>query len=196
MIPAFLDSVSLNFPVYIVAASFPAFVAGSFNFSRQIIGLPLLMISATVAQVFYQNLNEKKQHTLKLMPEIVGLSKVMLAVALGYILFFIFFGEKFFLFVFGNSWGDAGTYSSILCISFGVKFVISPLLMGFPVVNKLKRDSIWKVLYFFSMCLLFVLRQSDIENFLIIFSCVEAVVYLIGLFMLLDAVARFDKLSS
>lgn len=192
-IPAFLDSLSLNIPVYIITSYYTGFESGSVNFCRQMIGLPMLMISATIAQVLFQSLTEKIHNNQLLYPEIKKILKPLVAIALVYVLFFNLVGESFFKLIFGEKWIEAGKFAGILAISFGIKFIVSPILISFPVLHSLKSDSIWKVIYFLSMGSLIAFSNLDMESFIFLFVGVEAVIYFLGLAMVVYEVKKYDN---
>ncbi len=74
------------------------------------------------------------------------------------ILFFFFWSEDLFSFIFGNEWSKAGTLTAILVFSYAIKFVVSPLSGVFIVFEKLKWASLWQSIYFVFIVALFFLK--------------------------------------
>lgn len=190
---ALLDTISLNIPVLIVSAGYTAQTTGYFNFTRQIIGVPLLMVSMTIAQVFYQRLSEKKLAGEALLPVFLNLAKTLFWIAVAYILVLLFAGESIFSFIFGAEWLLSGTYAKVLAFSFALKFIVSPLLISLPAVHAVKTDSLWKVCYFLSICILFFLVHLEFQRFLIIYTLIEVVLYLAGALVVYKVLHAFDR---
>ncbi len=190
---AMLDSASLNIPVLIVSAGYSAQLTGYFNFARQIIGIPLLMVSMTIAQVYYQRINEKKINGEPLLPLFFGLTKILTLIAIAYVFVILISGESLFSLVFGTKWLLSGFYGKILAFSFAIKFIVSPLLISLPVVNAIKIDSYWKVFYFLSICILYFLVHLDFKIFLLVYTLIEIVVYLTGAIIVYNVLLKFDR---
>ncbi len=113
-------------------------IFGSYSHSFAILKLPLVVVGASISQVFFgkcsQMVNEGK-------PIIGLLRKTLLTLLLLSIIPFsiiFFYGEEMFAFVFGEKWASSGHLSEIMTIWLMTNFLISPVSSIPMIINRQK----------------------------------------------------------
>lgn len=179
LFPAVLNVVSTHLPVFLLSALFSKSIVGQYDGSREILAVPLALISLSISQVLYQKIVEDdraQKPILKLMKS-NALFLIVLA-CIGIIIFYPF-GEPIFKFVFGDNWALAGRLSSILVFSYAIRFIVSPLSIIFIALKKLKIAAVWQIGYFILMLNLLWLQNVSIEEFILYFVLIDVFAYLI-----------------
>jgi len=122
----------------LIIAFFSKDIFGSFNHSYTILRLPLMVIGASIGQVFFNRcstmINEGKEiYTLlkKTMLMLFGLSIIPFG-----LIFFL--GEPLFAFVFGSNWAESGYFSEIMAVWLMFNFLISPVSNIPMILNRQK----------------------------------------------------------
>jgi len=123
----------------LIALFFGKDTFGLFNHSYMILKLPLVIVGASIGQVFFNKcsvLVREGNSTYDLMKRtlliLFGLSIVPFSII-------FFFGEPLFSFVFSADWAKSGYYSEIMTIWLMMNFMISPL-SSLPLVLKRQKE--------------------------------------------------------
>ena len=124
-IPTLLNSVSLFLPVIIINQFYSQEVTGYFDLSRQMLALPLALVSMAVSQVLIQKIVEHKQNRKKITKLVTKIALVLLAMSALGIMVIELFGIELFTFIFGDEWELSGRITQILIFSYAIKFVVS-----------------------------------------------------------------------
>ena len=192
-IPTLLNSVSLFLPVIIINQFYSQEVTGYFDLSRQMLALPLALVSMAVSQVLIQKIVEHKQNRKKITKLVTKIALVLLAMSAAGILVIELFGIELFTFIFGNEWELSGKITQILIFSYAIKFVVSPLTSVFIGLEKIKISSIWQVCYFLIICCLYFFKGYTIEEFLILYIVIDIIAYVIYYLLLNYICIQHDK---
>lgn len=122
----------------LIIAFFSKDIFGSFNHSYTILRLPLMVIGASIGQVFFNRcstmINEGKDiYPLlkKTMLMLFGLSIIPFG-----LIFFL--GEPLFAFVFGSNWAESGYFSEVMAVWLMFNFLISPVSNIPMILNRQK----------------------------------------------------------
>lgn len=186
---AILDSASLQLPVIFIARFFDTVVTGYFNFIYRIVGGPLSLISAALAQVLLQRVATADAGDIY--PFVIKAVKRLTLAAIPFVLLIYFAGEFLFALVFGEAWRVAGQYATILIFSIAIRFVVSPLSMVMTLERNIKLGMLWQAMYFASVCsVLFIASSWPIEQFLLAYVVQDVVLYLIYLAFIIIASKR------
>jgi O-antigen/teichoic acid export membrane protein len=193
LIPTLLDTLSLFIPVLIVSNFYTDEITGQFDLSRQILALPLALISAALSQVLLQNISQRSREKKYILPllkkNFLGLS--VLGV-LGILVLYPF-SVPIFKFVFGDQWALSGELTTILVFSYAMRFAITPLSITFIAIEKIRISSLWQVVYFGSVCILFTLRDISIHDFIFYYVIIEIGAYFLYAVMIYFTARRHDK---
>lgn len=131
-------------------------------------------------------LSNHTMFTLKLSDILMGLS-----VFGGTIVYLT--GTKLFSFVFGNEWELSGEIAKILVFGYGIKFIVSPLSTIFISLEKIKISSIWQIFYFGLICILFLLKDINIKEFLTYYVVIDICCYSIYYILILMTTKKYDR---
>jgi O-antigen/teichoic acid export membrane protein len=143
---AFIDTFTLQLPVFLIILLFDEAIAGHFSFAYRILSVPIALIGASMGQVFYQKLTEltlDKKDPRKLILKTWG-SLAMIGVVPFSIL--LLFGEALFRLVFGQEWALAGNMASILAIPLFFMFCSAPTSTAFIVFGIQKYSLIFGII--------------------------------------------------
>jgi len=123
---SFLDTFSNQAPIFFITIFFGNVLAGYYGFAIRIISIPVTLIGASIAQVFFQKLSEEfrnKGNCTKLIYQtwgslaLIGLLPCVLLILLG---------PQLFSFIFGEEWGQAGRMAQYLALMQFFVLVSSP----------------------------------------------------------------------
>jgi len=176
---ALMDTSALQLPTIFLSYLFDTSVIGYWGFTIRLIQVPSSFISFSLSQVLFQRFTTIKDK-VKLRTDVNKLMKALglLFAPVGIVI--LLFGPRLFSFAFGKNWHEAGIYAQILIISFGLKFIITPVSIIFPAVNRVKLGTQWQLIYFIGTVFWLLagyIFKFDIYLLLIIYSIHEAFLY-------------------
>jgi O-antigen/teichoic acid export membrane protein len=160
-------------------------IFGSFNHSYTILKLPLVVIGASIGQVFYNRCSEmvnQHQPIYALLRKTLILLFFLSIVPFGIV---FFFGEDLFGFVFSEAWSTSGFYSEIMAVWLLFNFVNSPVSSIPMILNRQKEyfflGLISTVLQLFGFGILPFILGTDQYDFIHIlwFVSISQAVYMI-----------------
>ena len=127
-----LNTTSWQLPALLLSSFFSPIIVGYYALGTAVIRLPMNIIGAAIAQVFYQRVCEAKNKGES--AEIVkDLYKRLVAVGLFPMLLLCLIGQDLFSVIFGSNWSEAGLYTQILAPWMFFVFISSPLSTLFSV---------------------------------------------------------------
>lgn len=129
MLPTdFMDTFSIQLPIFLITAFFSSEISGSYFFALRILAIPVALIGSAYSQTFFQkfvsyvqaaNYQEARKFLYR--------SWLLLASMIALPAIFLFaWGETLFSFFFGNAWSESGAISSVLIFYIMFSFVSSP----------------------------------------------------------------------
>ncbi len=192
-IPALLNTLSLMVPVLLINSYYSAKTTAEFDLCRQVLLLPLALITTAMSQLLLQKYAEQRNRQQSIMPGFLKLTLVNTLFATAVVIFFRLTGEPLFVLLFGEQWANAGTYAALLAPAFMIQFVVSPLSTLIIALEKIKLGALWQVLMFAAILSLHWFRHLDEKDFLLSFSFIIIGMYLIYWFLLFVIVVRYEK---
>lgn len=134
----FLNAISQNIPLLLLAKFFGPAIAGFYALGVRVLQVPMSFISKSMRQVLFQKTSELynrggdtyvlfKRATISLLA-VVGIPALV----------FILFGPKIFYFVLGEKWVIAGDYARWLTLWLCIGFVNVPAIIFYQVLRKQK----------------------------------------------------------
>ncbi len=133
---AFLNNVSWQVPVFMLAYFFSQTEVGFYSFALRLIYLPMSLIGAALGQVFFQRASEARHDSRKLGHTTKMLFQRLMAICLLPTLLLGLIGSEAFNLIFGARWTEAGAYAQILSIWMLFWFISSPLSTIFTVLER------------------------------------------------------------
>lgn len=177
--PNLLSTVSLFIPVLLITQLYSTEITGQFDLSRQILALPLSLISVSVSQVLVQKLSESRKNGTSVLPQMRNIFLVLTGLSLVGCLVVFIFGEALFSWIFGEQWRFSGAITELLVWSYGIKFIVAPLAIAFIAFEKLLLNSIWQMAYFVAMAALYMLPKLEFTDFLYLLIGIDVFFYVI-----------------
>jgi len=193
LIPTLLSSAATVLPFLFINKFYSTETVGYLDLTRLVLSIPLIFISATISQVFFQQTTEKKNNSLSIKKDITDILYLLFAIIIIEMLFIFLFGPQLFGFVFGSKYEVSGVYSQILIFSFALNFIGSAFSSILITFEKIRLNSIWQITYFLAICSLFFLKGLEIDEFLKIYVLVEVVMHSIYCLMIYYIVNRYEK---
>lgn len=132
-----LNVISWQLPAILLSVFFSSAVVGYYALGMMVIQIPMNLIGASVAQVFFQRAS-KASHEGNMATVVEGLFRVLMVLSLFPMLIMSILGKDFFILLFGSAWSEAGIYIQILSIWSVIWFISSPLSSLFAVLGKLR----------------------------------------------------------
>ncbi len=123
----FLSVVSLDMPVYVLAATGSISLLGAFQRARALVSTPLSLIGGAVAQVFSQRASEQYRATGSCRGLYVRTGLGVFLLGLPPLVILMLWAPVIFRIVLGPNWGEAGEVARILAPMLLLRLVCSPL---------------------------------------------------------------------
>jgi O-antigen/teichoic acid export membrane protein len=193
VIPTLLSSAAGLLPFLFINKFYSTEIVGYLDLSRMVLSIPLIFISATIAQVLFQQITEKKHSLLSIKKDLFNISYLLLGIIILEFVMLFLFGDDLFSLIFGETYTISSTFSKILIFSFSLNFISSTFSSIYITFNKIKVYSIWQILYFVSICLLLFFDKLNIYNFLKVYVLIEIIMLSINLMMLFFIVKKYEN---
>ncbi|MBF9222154.1 oligosaccharide flippase family protein [Hymenobacter ruricola] len=116
VLPAgYVRTLSIQLPVLLLSSSFGATIAGSYSFAAALLDIPLALIGAGIAPVFYQKAAEVQNTEPERLKDItLNIYNKLLYLGLLPLGFITIFGDWIFKYIFGPKWEMSGVFTGYL----------------------------------------------------------------------------------
>jgi O-antigen/teichoic acid export membrane protein len=193
---AFISSLSLSVPVFVLISYYSEREAGLFNLTRQILFIPTSLIATAFAQVYFQQFADEFKSNGNLKTKFVEMLYPLVIIALCFAIPIFFFGEQLFELIFGETWKMSGTFASMLVAATALQFIAIPLSSVFMVVNRIKQQAVWQIAYFVLILSLFIFHQLPINDFVYLLLMIDLTAYLVLLVMIVYYIRKSGYFST
>lgn len=188
-----INALSHGVPVIFIAYYMGADDAGLYGLSRTVLGMPILLLGASVSSVLYPRfvsiLNDGGKFHRELFNYIIALFFISV---LGFSVF-LFFGRELFSMAFGNEWGKAGDISGYMVPLFIMMLCSRPIIPAIAILSMQKQllinevfSLIFKIISLFVGC--FIFKSLDVA--IITYSIVGALVYCTIIYQVLSSAKK------
>lgn len=158
--PAILSStLSVQVTNIIIPILYDITTLGFFSLVQKILGMPLVLISNAVTQVYFKEAVNEKQETGQVVKSTKSTFKKLLFIGLPLFLLLFLFIEPIFGVFFGESWLIAGFYAKIILPLFFFKFLLSTFTLLPIIYNETKIDLIFQLGMLFIVLSVFSLSK-------------------------------------
>lgn len=192
-VPALLNTVSLMLPILLVNSYYSVNTTAQFDLCRQVLLLPLALITTAMSQVLLQKFAEQRNAKSPILPGFLKITIFTSIFATLAVLFFVLTGEPLFAFLFGEQWAPAGQYAAILAPAFMIQFVVSPVSTVIIALEKIRIGAIWQVGYFCGIVALALFRHLPESSFFLAFTIINLAFYTIYWIILLVVILKYEK---
>ena len=173
MLPSLLYVFAIGLPFFMVAIIYGDDQGGFFNMCKQLLLIPCGFVAMAFSQVYYRRFAEAVEQKQSLNPLLRLLLLPVIAFATFVFIVIYFFGEDLFSFVLGNDWKSAGKMASIYVFAVLAQFLSIVLMIILPVLGLVKKESIFKFIYFCVITLVFLYPFSTIDQFIVYYTIIE-----------------------
>lgn len=169
-----LGSLGNQLPVFFLAAAFDAKTVGLFFLAQKVLTIPEGLLGFSASQVYLsQSAQQSRMSHEKFNSffwDIVKKMIVMGAVVIGLV---VLIAPPFIHIVFGDNWGQSGTYIQILSILYLMKIIINPISNNFYVFEALKIQMLSECIRFIFIALSILAAIYTIENPVLSIFCIS-----------------------
>lgn len=132
----FLNTFSYSLILLSISNIFSEEEVGFYSVSVRVLGVPILLISYNLSKIYLKKISVDKNENRSLYKTYTNIVKKL--TLLSFVTFFSIAIVSPFIseFIFGEGYGEAGIYISILCLMFFVRMIASPLSGTFIILNK------------------------------------------------------------
>jgi O-antigen/teichoic acid export membrane protein len=192
-LPTLFSNAASLLPYLFVNKLYSTETVGYLDLSRMVLSIPLIFISATIAQVLYQQITEKKHQQKSIKKDLLNILYLLFGIITLESLILFSFGNELFQTFFGSQYLLSSSFSKLLILSFSINFIYSTFSSIYMTFNKIKMNSIWQTLYFFSICSLLFFKDLEIYDFLKIYVGIEVIMLSINILIMLMIVNKYEK---
>ncbi len=191
-----VDMISITGLPILIATFFSEAILGSYGFMLRVLKAPLGILSASLGQVYYQQISEHVANN----KSIIGLfKKTVFRVALIIMPFFIvvlIWGPDIFAFVFSEKWRQAGTFAQYLTPWLFITSITSPvsqtpLTMGYVKLNMWA--GIFSNLLLVGLFYLFTFLFNDIDYVFKLLGYILPLFYLLLLYWYYHIIKQYEN---
>lgn len=193
LLPTLLNTLSSNLPVIMITAFFSDKIAGQFGLSRMVLAIPLALISVSISQVLLQRVSEKRQNQESIKKTVKSTVLFLLAISFIGTIIIYFFSVPIFKVAFGDQWDLAATLSQTLIFYFSISFIATPLSVIFIALEEVKINSLWQILHFTAISMLYFFKDATILEFATIFTIINFISYSIYIFLTFTVMKNYHK---
>lgn len=188
-----LNKLGLELPVFFIASMFGSDVVGLYGLAHTIVSLPMFLIGSAVGDVYYAdaaslgktNPEELKRKSAKILKRMILIGLIPLVIL-------VLFGPVLFQWVFGEEWVESGSYARILAVLVFFRFVFSPLVRIFDVLEK-QHIALWLDI----MRVILVVSTFLLVDFLNLSSYTAITIYVVNMsFVYLVTFVAANKIVS
>lgn len=188
---------------FIIVHFFSEEIFGSFDHSFRMLRLPLMVIGASMSQVFFNKASEMYNSDKPLLPLVRKMIKSLILISIVPFSIVFFWGEDLFAFVFGSAWRQSGIISEIMTPWLLFNFIASPLSTLPIILGKQKQffiiGIIGSVLQIAGFGILPMLGDENNESLYFVFKVVsgsQVLLYLVILFFIVRITRNSDATIS
>ena len=175
---AMLNNLGWQTPALLLSAFFSTGVVGFYSLGNKLLRLPVSLIGANIATVFFQHASEARRQG-SLSESVEKMFHYLIKLFLFPSLLLTLVGEDVFVVIFGRTWAEAGVYTQILSIYVLFWFLAVPLGITLNVLEKqaLELRIISMVLLARVVALMIGGAIGDARTALTLFSAAGVVMY-------------------
>lgn len=193
ILPELLNAAFLSAISFIILSKFDIQKVGFMELTQKILAIPSAFIAYSLGQVLLQKTSDMINHKQKILPSIKKVFYYMSILSIPFVAIILLFAEPIFKFVFGDIWEVSGTYSKYLILFYVSGFIVSPLSQVLISLKEFKINAIWKLGRFILIIPLFFINFKNIELYLLSFSAIGTILYLVYLWIIFYYVKKYDN---
>lgn len=192
-----LNNGVLQLPPLILAVAYTQNVVGFFALTQRVVGVPMKMIGASIAQVYMGEIASLSRSNPKKIKELFLKisSRLFLAAIIPFFLM-VFAAPMIFEVVFGSGWGMAGYYIQLLSPMYFTQFIVFPLSQTLEILEKQKTQLLWqfiKGIAAFGALVAPPMLGMEVKTTLFVYGITMTVIYLLFYLTILTCINDIGK---
>ena len=193
LLPELLNSFFSASLTFIVLAKFDIIEVGYLEATQRLLAVPSAFISVSLGQVILQRVSESVINKNKIMPDLKKLVLMMSLISIAFIVFILFLGPLSFKLFLGETFEKSGVYAQYLIAYFAISFLFSAFGQVLIALKEFRINAIWQIGKFFVIYSLFWFPFEDIRTFLLTYSFIGTIVYLIYGLIIFKKATKYDS---
>lgn len=193
LLPELLNSFFSASLTFIVLAKFDIIEVGYLEATQRLLAVPSAFISVSLGQVILQRVSESVINKNKIMPDLKKLVLMMSLISIAFIVFISFLGPLSFKLFLGETFEKSGVYAQYLIAYFAISFLFSAFGQVLIALKEFRINAIWQIGKFFVIYSLFWFPFEDIRTFLLTYSFIGTIVYLIYGLIIFKKATKYDS---
>ena len=192
---ALFDVLACSAAVLVVSASYGMEELGHFSQVQRFVGAPLLLVSASLFQVFLRHSADAHQAGRSLMPLIVSVGSRVAGLVAALMAAVIVLGEPVLGFLLGSEWRVDTYFLFVVVGALAVRICVSPFSSVLFTTGRLGTLFAWQFAYFataFSV-LPFAASRLGFDHFLMVYLLHETVLYTVYMVLIVRAARNPGK---
>jgi len=191
-----LDIATLQMPLLFLIKIAGDTINGYFFLASRVISIPSALIGRAISQVFFQKITRLRLNNKKCIPLFTSTARTLFLIALPISMILFIISPIMFEFIFGKVWIEAGLIAQYLSLIFLIQFPVSALSNILSLKEFVKRATLWKILYFSSSLILYLVTITlnlDFYLFLKLYVIHEYFLYSIYMILIVKSVFQIDR---
>jgi len=131
-----VNTASRSLPILLIGGLFGTAAAGQYGLGQRVLGLPLMVLGFSIAQVFYPEAGREWAETGSVSESMHRCVRAVSTTCIFPVVTVALLGPFLFEFVFGARWREAGVYAQLLAPWMLVTVISAPLSSTFVVVKR------------------------------------------------------------
>ncbi len=193
MIPAFLSTLALSIPVFLISHHFGNEENGYFNLCRQILFVPASFIAMAFSQVYYERIASASKALQPVWPGMVEQFRMLALLALLMVVVVMLAGPFLFGVAFGAAWSVSGEYARLLIVPVALQFIVIPMAYALPAIGRVRESGLWQAGYFSCVLVLVFIPFRSIEQLLLTYALIESGCFLLYFGLIVYFAKLHDK---
>lgn len=194
-----LNSLALVLPVPLITMQYGIYEAGQFSVAYRVLGLPLSLIGASVADVFHARISllsrERPERGVRFFLTVAG---ALLPIGILPMILVAFGGEYLFSAILGSNWGLAGLIAAAIAPWVLMEFVVGPLSRVVLVYCGQELKFVYDILVLFSIA--GGISFGSLYGWSVVDTCkllgwTQSVVYAVYFLLLLRIIKKYKMIN-
>jgi O-antigen/teichoic acid export membrane protein len=160
----FFNTASVQLPILMLASFFSTSIVGFYSLSHRFISMPIVLIGASIGQVFFQKSATLKDDKEALKKLVLNTYQKLFKIGILPFSIIMIYGDYIFSFVFGEEWLIAGQYAQVLSIWILFVFITSPLTNLFATLEMQREALYFNIVMFISRIMIIAIGGLIIQD--------------------------------
>jgi len=131
----FINSLSIAFIPYTLAAFFGVEIVGFFYLAQRVMGTPSAFVSGSLKRVFLQSASDLHNQGKSFYPLLVKTFLALFSIGIIPVILLLFYGPEIFTVIFGAEWRNAGVFVQWLVNWWFLAFIAGPAMEALTILK-------------------------------------------------------------